>query len=99
MSSGVQRMRVGAFTGSASAVNVRTVGFRPTRVELINITGLETATWQEGMADASMIRRITAGDMSLVSSNGITPLSDGFSIGADGNLNAAGELVRWVAFE
>ncbi|MGD9749400.1 MAG: hypothetical protein AB7W59_00230 [Acidimicrobiia bacterium] len=99
MSSGVQRTVRGAFTGTGAELQVRTVGFRPRAVKLVNRGGLATAEWQEGMPDASMSKRVTAGTMTFPTSDGITPLSDGFQLGADTDMNVAGELVYYEAVE
>jgi len=99
MGSGVSKTITGASTGTGADIPVRTVGFRPRKVELINTGGLVTAEWQETMADASMFKRVTAGDGTFPLTLGITPLSDGFTIGADTDLNVAGELIHWVAYE
>jgi len=78
---------------------VRTVTFRPTKVELLNEGGLATAVWSETMADAEMLKRVTSGALTKVTANGVTPLSDGFRLGADADMNVDGELVHWVAYE
>lgn len=41
----------------------------------------------------------TAGDAILLSSNGITPLFNGFTIGADTDINVSAETINWVAFK
>ncbi len=100
MGSGVNRKVTGAFIGTGSAdVDVRTVGFRPSEVRLYNETAVATAYWQDTMADGEMFKRVTAGDGTLVTSTGITPLSDGFRVGQDADLNTAAEKVHWVAYE
>ena len=99
MSSGVTRMVTGSFVGTGSAVDVKTVGFRPRRVELFNVTGLAVAHWTDAMADASMVKQVTAGTMTFPTSNGVTPLANGFRLGADGDMNVAAETVHWVAHE
>lgn len=99
MSSGVSRMVVGSVTGTGSAMDITTVGFKPRKVELFNITGLVTGVWVEGMADASVAKRVTAGDMTVPTTGGVTPLSNGFTLGNDSDLNVAAELVRYVAHE
>lgn len=98
MSSGVQLSKNGAVTGTGANLDVRTVGFRPRRVEIVNLDGLVTAFWADTMADATGIKRVTAGTMSAMTA-GITPLSDGFRIGTDADLNASGEVLHWVAHE
>lgn len=99
MSSGVTRRVTGAVEGTGALINVRTVGFRPRRVTLLNVDGLVTAEWQDTMADDSMIKRVTAGTMTAPTSDGIIPLSDGFSIGVDADVNAAGEVIHFSAEE
>jgi hypothetical protein len=51
------------------------------------------------MADGEALKTITAGTISKVTTNGVTPLSDGFSLGADTDLNVADELIHWIAHE
>jgi len=97
MGSGRSREVTGAFTGTGADIEIRKVGFRPNRVKLINVDGLATAEWIKGMADDSALKEITAGTKSLIDTNGITPLSDGFALGADTDLNVDGEVVYFVA--
>lgn len=99
MSSGVQRTIRGSFVGDGASRDIRTVGFRPKSVKLVNQTGLATAEWHEGMADASMSKRVTAGTMTFPTTNGVTPLSDGFRLGADADMNVNGETVHYECTE
>lgn len=99
MSSGVNRSVAGSFNGTGAEVSVRWVGFRPKKVELFNIDGLCKGEWVEGMADASVVKQVTAGTMTVPTTGGVTPLSDGFTLGTDTDLNVADELVRFVAYE
>jgi hypothetical protein len=100
MSSGVSRVHVGAVTGTGAALEVRKAGFRPSYVKVFNVSADNAAgEWLEGMADDSAFKTITDGTVSVITSDGITPLSDGFSIGADADLNVDGELIRYVCFE
>lgn len=100
MSSGVQLSKNGAVTGTGANLDVRTIGFRPRRVELINLSGLVTAEWTDTMTEGRGIKRVTAGDMTQIAAlAGITPLSDGFRIGADADVNVSGEVIHWVAHE
>lgn len=41
----------------------------------------------------------TVGDAVLLTSNGITPLFNGFTIGADTDINVAAETINWVAIK
>lgn len=103
MGSGVNRMMTGSLVGTGSAINVRTVTFRPRKVEIFNVSGVCMAVWTNTMADASALKTVDSGagatDISFVTSDGITPLSDGFTLGADSDLNASGETVHWVAHQ
>ena len=100
MSSGVQVTKNGAVVGkTATNVDVTTVGFRPRRVELYNETGLATAIWLDTMADGEMLKTITAGTLSKVTTTGITPLSNWFRIGQDADMNVIAETIHWVAQE
>lgn len=99
MASGWKVMH-GAFYGTTGvAVDVTKVGFRPSRVKLINVTSGDEMEWQEGMADGSGFKRVAAGTGALVASNAITPLANGFRLGTDADMNVTGELVRFECFE
>lgn len=100
MSSGTQIIKNGAVTGTGASLDVRTVGFRPRRVTLINLTGLVTAEWTDSMTEGRGIKRVTAGDMTqIAAAAGITPLSDGFRLGTDADVNVSGEVIHWIAQE
>jgi len=100
MSSGVQLSKNGAVIGSGADLDVRTVGYKPRRVELVNEDGLVTAEWNDCMTEGRGFKRVTAGTMSQIGVGlGITPLSDGFRIGADTDVNVSGEKISWVAHE
>ena len=88
----------GVVVGTGSAINVDKVGFRPTRVELHNISDVVNAAWQDTMPDAAMVKTV-AGTDSYVTSDGITPRAAGFTLGADSDLNAAAEVVHYTAFK
>lgn len=99
MSSGVSRVMTGSVLGTGADLDVRTVGFRPSVVMLINQDSSDKLTWTEKMADAAGHKQVAAGTSTFITADGITPLSDGFRLGADADLNAADELVHWIAFE
>ena len=100
MGSGIRKTLFGSFEGTGAELDVATLPFRPTAVELFNQDGLACASWQEGMADGSMLKEVTAGTKSLITGgDGMTPLAGGFRLGADGDMNAAGEVVFWKAYE
>ena len=99
MASGNSRVMTGSVIGTGAALDVRTVGYRPSVVQLINADSDDKLTWTDKMADASGHKQVKAGGSSFITSNGVTPLSDGFRLGADADLNAVGETVHWVAHE
>ena len=104
MSSGVRKAASGAVTGTGANLDVTSLGFRPRSVNLYNVTGICQAHWQDSMADGAMFKTVDSGtnltDISFVaSSTGITPLANGFRIGADTDLNVAAEIVHWEAEE
>lgn len=101
MSSATSRMMTGAVKGTGASLDVKVVGFRPRRVELVNVAagGLVTGKWQKEMADASMVKQAAAGTTTLITTLGITPLSQGFTVGADTDMNVSGEQINWTAWE
>lgn len=99
MGAGVNRNMAGSFIGTGAEISIRTVGFRPKRVDIFNETGDCMAFWTASMADASAMKTIAAGTTAFITSNGITPLSDGFKLGADTDLNVSAEKFHWFAQE
>lgn len=99
MGSSTTKVMRGSVVGTGSAINVQTVGFRPKSVKLINADSDDEGYWHDHMADDSLFKRVKAGTASVVTSAGITPLADGFTFGADADLNVSGETVHWEASE
>lgn len=99
MASGGTRQVTGSFKGTGAALDITSVGFRPKTVDLYNVAGTTIGHWTDMMADGEMLKQITAGTMSKVTTNGVTPLANGFRVGADADMNVSGELVHWVARE
>jgi hypothetical protein len=99
MGSGVNRMKTGSFYGTAANKDVKTVGFRPSRVELINVSSDDKLIWTDEMADAAGHKTVKAGGSSQITTGGITPLAAGFRLGTDADLNASGEKILWTCFE
>ena len=89
--------RTGLFRGTGADLEVSgdKVGFRPTRVEVKNLTQNTSAWWAEDMADDSMSKTITDGTQSLVTANGITPVGSGFQLGADTLLNGSEDEIHF----
>ncbi len=99
MGSGGTRVKTGIVIGTGADLDVRTVGFRPDVVELINLDSDDKLKWAAGMADANGHKTVAAGTSTLITTLGITPLSNGFRIGADTDINVADESVCWIAHE
>ena len=88
---------VGQVTGTGAPLNIRTVGFTPKSIELR--AGGASGSWMKSMADGSVYKRTAAGVGSLVTGgNGVTPLAthDGFSLGADADLNVNGTVIDYT---
>ncbi|MDX1390316.1 MAG: hypothetical protein R3344_14090, partial [Acidobacteriota bacterium] len=68
-------------------------------VRLLNVDGLVKLEWNNTMPDAAGLKQVTAGTLSYITSDGVTPLSNGFTIGADTDVNVSGEVVHWEAEE
>lgn len=103
MASGVLKVLHGVFTGTGAEKDITVVGFRPRKVELYNASALATAFWNEAMPDASAIEVADAGankaDVLYITSQGITPLSNGFRLGTDAKCNGSTNVVYWTASE
>lgn len=82
----------------AVAFNV-TVGFRPAAVFLFNVTDVGTEWWSRSLTDAYGHKSDGAdGAETALTSNGITPLDNGFTIGLDTDLNGASDWIHWIAW-
>lgn len=95
MASGASRWVSGSFTGTGSSLQVKTVGFKPKQIKIFNKDGLAMAEWFQPMDEDTMWKQVTAGTLSHVSSAGLTPLADGFQLGADADLNVSGEVAYY----
>lgn len=69
-------------TGTVAA-RAFVVGFKPTYVKVVNETDRIEMEWYEGMADSEGLIRVAAGTGTLVTSNGIIPAADGFTLGLE----------------
>src|SRR5512144_116506 len=84
--------------GAAKTVSL---GFKPKRVTVYDVTNNLTFIWTNTMADASAIKTIADGTQSLVAADMITPFagsasaSAGFTMGA--TLYANGAVLHYVA--
>lgn len=94
----------GSQDGTGANIDIE-VGFLPTYVKVVNIesAGKEQLDWYEGMAAASAIKTVANAGAAVdprtsITTLGITPLSStflGFRIGADADVNVAGETLIW----
>ena len=98
MASGYRNSYRGSFIGTAATLDLTVVGFRPRTVHLFSRAG-DVATWQETMPDAAMRKTTAAGVGSYVTTLGVTPLANGFRLGADTDLNVASEVVDFEALD
>jgi hypothetical protein len=83
-------------TGTVAARDI-TLGFKPRVVRVINVTSRDMMEWYEGMADASAVKTVAAGTRTLITSNGITPTANGFTIGLDTDVVVTSEQISWEA--
>lgn len=95
------RMHItGVFKGTGALVEVKgdKVGFKPVRVRLFNVTDGSTADWTDTMGDGAMLKQ-KAGNTTNVAAGGagISALATGFSLGADADLNASGDVIHFEA--
>lgn len=98
MASGARRTTAGSFVSDGNLRSVQTVDYRPSKVEIFNDQG-DSAVWTSEMPDDSMHLRVAGGTGTLETSDGVTPLANGFSIGANGDINASTQTSYWVASE
>jgi hypothetical protein len=89
--------------GTGAAINVQ-VGFLPRYIKVYNFTSatFETCEWWEGMSAGygllgknSVFSQITTGGLSQYA--GGENYAKGFTIGTNADLNAAGEVIYWLA--
>jgi len=90
-------MKTGSFTGTGVALSVN-VGFKPGVVILYNITDTGMMIWTADMPDAYS-HRTTGSDgvETYTTSLGITPTGNGFSLGADTEMNGLSDTIHYIA--
>lgn len=97
-----KNVSVGTVEGTGSAISI-TCGFKPLAVEVKNVDGVAILKWDASMADANGMKLADSGagatDISLITSNGITPTFNGFTIGADTDVNVSAQTINWVAWK
>lgn len=97
-------MATGTVEGTGSAINV-SCGFTPLHVKLVNIDGDAMLEWAPDMGAAGGYKTIADGTSAHVATGGVSAYvgavgtaSNGFTIGADSDVNASGETLVWVAY-
>ncbi len=109
------RMLTGKVEGTGSAIDVEFVDFTPRKVVLRNVDSADEMVWTDTMPDGYGWKRVAAGTASVVTTGGVTPVYQdvlsppvcgtpqspgrGFEIGADTDINVAGEWIHWEAHE
>lgn len=100
------RYATGTVVSTNAALAIRTLGFKPKKVRIINVTTFYQLEHFQGMADASAFEITNAGAMTLETSDCITLLdadangNPGFQVGARANVNdTTTEVLRWEAWE
>lgn len=100
----MEQFRCGTQDGTGAAINIE-LGWQP---DLIVVQNNEAADftrmeWQKGMTAAHGLKTVTSTN-TLVTSNGLSLYSgsktakEGFTIGADTDLNVNGERITWMAW-
>lgn len=97
MSSHANMIKTGSIVGTGAAKKV-VLGFKPVAVQVVNATGLVSAHKTNTMDGSNGEKRITDGTMTFPA-NLITLDSDGFTVGTDTDLNVAGEVLHYTAYE
>lgn len=99
-------VKSGKVAGTGAALNVQ-LGFQPQAVFLVNVAagGVVSLFWQEDMGAGTGFKRAAAGDASQLAANGVSKYagseaanSEGFTIGADADLNVAAEDIHYIAY-
>lgn len=92
-------------TGTGAAITFDDIGFTPAAVEIIiagrNVTGGVLFFWTDKMANGAGYKLVanSSGNkaiFSAMSSGGVTPLPNGFILGADTDVNVDGEVMQII---
>jgi len=76
-----------------AAMTIRSVGFKPRKVKVFNLTNAASLEWNSGMAAAAGFKTVTAGTQTYETSDGITAVvadsngNPGFTLGAMADVN------------
>ena len=87
-------------TGTGAAITFDDIGFTPAAVEIINVTGGVLFFWTDKMANGAGYKLVAGPSntvtFSAISSGGVTPLPNGFILGADADVNVDGEVMQII---
>lgn len=100
----LQNFASGTLDGTGAAMNIE-IGWQPDRIEVQNIEAADFAklVWLKGMTAAHAIKTVTSTN-SMITSLGVslyagsTSAQQGFTIGADTDVNVSGEALTWCAW-
>jgi hypothetical protein len=94
-----QTVKSGSFTAANPAVATTiTLGWVPSFVKFVTLdTNAFTGEYWDSLADASFVKSLAGGTIqALISSAGVTPTDDGFTLGT--GCQVAAKVTHWVAF-
>jgi len=83
-------------TGTVAARKF-TIGFKPRYVKVVNETDRIQEEWFEGMADEEGLLQIADGTKTLITSDGITPATNGFTFGLNTTIHITGKQYSMIA--
>lgn len=89
-------------TGTGAAITFDDIGFTPTAVEVMvagrSVTGGVLFFWTDKMANGAGYKLVVGSSVtfSAISSGGVTPLPNGFILGADTDVNVSGEVMQII---
>lgn len=89
--------RTGKVVGNGSTKKV-VLGFKPKKVDLFNEDSGDSAMKSDTMDGAFAHKKVAAG-ASTYADNVCTIEDDGFTLGNDADINAADEVIHYVAHE
>lgn len=98
MASGGTRSLRDSFQTTGSAEDRLIAGFRPVKVTVQSTNGA-MFFWQDDMPDGSAFKTLANGTRTYVTVNGITPKENGYTLGADAQVNAANQRVFCIIEE
>lgn len=65
--------RAGAVKATNADLYVRTLGFRPVKLRVVNLSNQVAVEWHAGLDEGKNLKYVAAGDLTVVSSGGVEP--------------------------